>query len=93
MDAIHAKFSYILQRIHVRMFRHRSRVHCIWAVVLLCVILVSIPHAQAQASTTLRCRVSQSTVGVGSDATLFIEMVDVTDLYGYELAVRYDIKP
>ncbi|MBX3053574.1 MAG: hypothetical protein KF753_19005 [Caldilineaceae bacterium] len=46
-------------------------------------------QASAQGSTVLRCRLDKSTVDVDANVTLFIEAVDVTNFYGYELTLKY----
>jgi len=51
---------------------------------------VSNRHVSAQQSATLRCRVDKTTVAVDDNATLFIEVLDVADLYGYELTLKFN---
>lgn len=46
-------------------------------------------QASAQESTILRCRLDKSTVTIDANVTLFIEAVDVTNFYGYELTLKY----
>jgi hypothetical protein len=57
---------------------------------LLASIFVSSQHVSAQQAATLRCRVDKTTVAVDANATLFIEVVDVADLYGYELTLKFN---
>lgn len=60
------------------------------AILLLASIFVFSQHVSAQQSATLRCRVDKTTVAVDNNATIFIEVIDVADLYGYELTLKFN---
>ena len=62
------------------------------SVILLIVVslFVSGKHVSAQQSATLRCRAERSTVTVDGKVTLFVEAVNVADLYGYELTLKFN---
>lgn len=45
--------------------------------------------AQAQGPTTLRCRIDQDELNVGAETDLFIDILEVEGLYGYQLELTY----
>lgn len=59
------------------------------AVVIMPFVLASY-LASAQESATLRCRVEKTTVAVGEETTFFLDIENVSNLYGYELNLTYD---
>jgi hypothetical protein len=48
------------------------------------------PQAFAQQSPTLRCTLGQSSVVVGGKVSLSLAAVDVPNLYGYELSLKFN---
>jgi VCBS repeat-containing protein len=45
--------------------------------------------ALAQGGTTLGCRLEAASVAVGAETTLILEVLNVTNLYGYQFLVNY----
>lgn len=52
--------------------------------------VISDKSVSAQQPTTLRCRFEQQTVAVEDNVTLFVELLDVADFYGYELTLKFN---
>lgn len=48
------------------------------------------PEARAQTAALVRVSPAASTVLVGQSGTIAIEVVDVTDLYGFDITLRFD---
>lgn len=57
--------------------------------ILLSLTLIFTPAARAQGTTVLRCRLDPEAVLPGETTRLVIEVVDVRNLYGYQLKLNY----
>ncbi|MBX3000923.1 MAG: hypothetical protein KF893_20540 [Caldilineaceae bacterium] len=57
---------------------------------ILALSLLSSRQAAAQQSPILRCRVDGTSIAVAGNATFVIELLNVDDLYGYELTLRFN---
>lgn len=53
-------------------------------------ILVSGRYVSAQQTPVLRCRAEQASVKVDDTVTFYVEVVDVANLYGYELVLNFN---
>ncbi len=69
--------------------RQRAVMTSVVLLILLAVSLMS-QRSFAQDPTTVRCRVENTTLDVGQTTTLFIEVLNVSQLYGYELRLKYN---
>ncbi len=51
---------------------------------------IHIPPAMGQTETIVRCRLERTEILVGEQTTLYIEVLNVSNLYGYQLDLYFD---
>ena len=68
----------------------RFAYHSLFTLMLVLLSLAHPPAATAQEETLVRCRLERTQILVGEQTTLFIEVQNVTNLYGYQLDLYFD---
>lgn len=71
----------------MRKIRHLVSCLCLFGVVL---ALLNDSVARAQQDTVVRCRFGTTSINVAAETILYLEVVDVEDLFAYQLELTFD---
>jgi len=61
-----------------------------WCLVGLVLVFVNAPVIRAQQDTVVRCRFENPSINIGAETIIYLEVLDVVDLFAYQLDMAFD---
>ena len=61
-----------------------------WCLVGLVLVFLNAPVISAQQDTVVRCRFENPSINIGAETIIYLEVLDVVDLFAYQLDMAFD---